>query len=77
MILILVKNLRMSFKCRLVIRTIAGTIDICFNNFQNFVKYTNSPFILVWTGYSKIETQYIRKNYWRIFKIWISSAAGI
>ena len=28
-------------------------------------------------GYGKIEMQYICKNYWRIFKISISSAVGI
>ena len=25
--------------------------------------------IIVWKGYSKIETQYIHKNYWRIFLV--------
>ena len=35
--------LRMSFQCCLVFRTIAGTIDNCFNNFRHFVKYPNSP----------------------------------
>ena len=35
------KALRISFKCCLAIRTIAGTLDNCFNNFWQFVKYPN------------------------------------
>ena len=50
----------MSFKCCLVIRTIAGTLDNCFNIFCNFVNeipkilhllLISNIIILVWTGY--------------------------
>ena len=66
----------MSFKCCLIIRTVAGTLDYCFNNFRHFRKCLNSPssyyyyyyyyniiIILVWKGYGKIEAKCIRKNY--------------
>ena len=41
--------------------------------------YSTSSFIIiiVWKGYSKIETQYIHKNYRRIFKVLIPNAVGI
>ena len=35
------KTFKNILKCCLVIRTIAGTLDNCFNNFRHFVKYMN------------------------------------